>query len=86
MDMEDEEIPEGDWFCSDNCKKQKRLKKEASCRIYIYRSHLRVIWRGLNQRVRKDAIRENDGNRIIMHWKFDMLHFYDKHHPKYFLI
>jgi predicted nucleic acid-binding Zn ribbon protein len=44
MDMEDEEIPEGDWFCSDNCKKQKRLKKdnitkkEASCRIYIYRS------------------------------------------------
>jgi hypothetical protein len=21
-----------------------------------------------------------------MHWKFDMLHFYDKHHPKYFLI
>jgi predicted nucleic acid-binding Zn ribbon protein len=44
MDMEDEEIPDGDWFCSDNCKKQKRLKKdnitkkEASCRIYIYRS------------------------------------------------
>jgi len=96
MDMEDEDIPEGDWFCSDNCKKQKRQKKTTSRKKKpvaesIFTDHkknytLRVIWRGLNQRIRKDAIRENDGNRIIMHWKFDMLHFYDKHHPKYFLI
>ena len=90
MNMENEDIPEGDWFCSDNCKKKQKWEKKTTSRKKkpvaecIFTDHkrnytLRVI-------VRKDAIRENDGNRIIMHWKFDMLHFYDKHHPKYFLI
>ncbi|KAK3109124.1 hypothetical protein FSP39_023510 [Pinctada imbricata] len=46
---------------------------------------LMVMWRGLNQRIRKDAIRENDGERMIRHWKFDMLQFFEKNHPKYFL-
>ncbi|KAK3106317.1 hypothetical protein FSP39_017544 [Pinctada imbricata] len=46
---------------------------------------LMIMWRGLNQRIRKDTIRENDGERMIRHWKFDMLQFFEKNHPKYFL-
>jgi hypothetical protein len=28
-----------------------------------------LIWRGLNEMIRHDAIKENDGPRMIRHWK-----------------
>lgn len=42
------------------------------------------MWHGLSQKVRRDALRENDGKRIIMHWRFDLLNFYEHNHPKNF--
>lgn len=42
----------------------------------------RLLWRGLNDLARADAVSENDGTRMIRHWKFDLMEFYEKHHPK----
>lgn len=44
-----------------------------------------LLWRGLNNMARHDAVKENDGPRMIIHWKFDMFEFYEKNHPKYFI-
>ena len=63
-----------------------KKKKYHVQQLTVYTISCLVIWRGLNQRYRHDAIRENDGNRMLMHWKFDMLHFVEMHHPKYFLV
>ena len=30
--------------------------------------------------VRNDAVRENDVVRIIRHWRYDLLKFYEPHH------
>ena len=37
--------------------------------------------RGLGERVRTDAVRENDGKRMLCHWRYDLLEFYEQHHP-----
>ena len=42
-----------------------------------------VLWNGLNNIARKDALRENDGERIICHWRFDHPRFQNNHHTKY---
>ncbi|XP_072182209.1 uncharacterized protein [Diadema setosum] len=42
-----------------------------------------VLFHGLGEMVRYDAIREGDGNRILAHWRFDMLRFYANQHLKY---
>ena len=38
----------------------------------------RLLWGGLNNMARHDAVKENDGARMIMHWKFDMFEFMKK--------
>ena len=88
VDMEEDDIPEGKWYCCDECrqekasKRNKRRKKVIDNFIDSKRNYtLRLLWRGMNQLVRRDAIRENDGERMLLHWKFDMLQFYEKH-PK----
>lgn len=95
MNMESDDVPDGKWYCSDDCKsssitkKRKQKKKMTVAESMIdskYNYTIRLIWRGLNQMVRRDAIRENDGKRMLLHWRFDMLQFYEKHHPKYLLI
>lgn len=46
--------------------KLKDLKKE-----YVER----LLWRGLNNMARHDAVKENDGTRMIIHWKFEYFMF-----------
>ncbi|XP_014678940.1 PREDICTED: uncharacterized protein LOC106818780 [Priapulus caudatus] len=85
--MKEDDVPDGKWYCCISC----HTSAESPTLDYqgpvdvkrLYTS--RLMWRGLNQKVRRDAIRENDGHRIILHWKFDMLEFFNNHHPKYFL-
>ena len=38
---------------------------------------------GINDRVRHRAVRRNDGDKMMMHWKFDLVHFINNGHPKY---
>ena len=67
VNMEEEDIPEGAWYCSGDCEQEKstrRIKKKTTANSltdfkmdYV----LLLIWRGLSQMSRKDAIRENNG-------------------------
>ena len=85
-------IPKGKWFCSDNCQQQalkpkrmtvaERLKGTDGSKEYVRL----LLWNGLNDMVRKDAVRENDGLRMIRMWKFDLLYFFRHNHPKYFIL
>ena len=43
------------------------------------------LWRGLNNMDRHDAVKEDDGAKMTMHWKFNMFEFYEKNHPKYLI-
>ncbi|CAC5398328.1 unnamed protein product [Mytilus coruscus] len=44
-----------------------------------------LLWRGLNEIIRHDAIKENDGIRMFRHWKADLPDFYENNHPKYLI-
>ena len=44
-----------------------------------------LMWHGLMALCRRDAIRENDRPRMILHWKCDLFWFFEKGHPKYFI-
>lgn len=92
LGITEDEVPENDWFCSDDCRnskseKGKKKKKKTVDKFhdgkYEYVCHL--IWRGMNDMARHDAVKENDGPRMIRHWKFDMFEFFQKNHPKYFI-
>jgi hypothetical protein len=51
-----------------------------------YEHTMALLWHGLNYKIRVDAIRENDGPRIITHWRFDLIDLFNKHHPKYVIM
>lgn len=87
--LTEEDVPEEDWWCSPECRNYKPGKGKKNTVADNLTDHkkmyaLKVMWYGMNQKVRRDALRENDGPRIIMHWKFDLLNFYEYNHPKYF--
>ena len=42
-----------------------------------------LTFEGLNHLVRKDAIREGDGQSVIEHWSLDLFQFANNNHPKY---
>ena len=62
----------------------KRAQDERSDGVREYARCL--VWRGVNDLVRRSAVRRNDGDAMVRHWKFDMLEFHSKRHPKYFLL
>ncbi len=45
-----------------------------------------VIWHSLNAIVRYNAVYENDGKWMEMHWDFDLIQFHHCRHPKYLSI
>ena len=45
----------------------------------------RLLWRDLNSMARHDAVRENDGARLIMQWKFYMFNFFEKNYQIYLI-
>lgn len=90
--MLEEDVPEGSWYCCEVCKVMattKRVGKKSNVadRFRDMKKEYaeRLLWRGLNDLARKDAVKENDGMRMIRHWKFDSLDFYEKNHPKYLI-
>ena len=92
LGMDEDDVPEGDWYCSEDCKlsatsargkKKKSTVDRFSDGKKDYANHL--IWRGLNNIARHDAVTENDGMRMIRHWRFDMFDFFEKNHPKYLI-
>lgn len=73
LDIDEFDADEGNWFCSDECKEEYSRKSKSKfktsdrfCNIRNdYSKHL--IWRGLNDLDRHDAVKENDGPRMIRH-------------------
>ncbi len=49
---------------------------------YIYT----VLCEGLLDTARLDAVREGDGEWIIHHWRYDLVHFNVYNHPNYWLV
>ena len=45
-----------------------------------------VVWRGLNDYVRRRALKRNDGPAMMRHWRLDMIEFHSRKHPKYLLL
>jgi hypothetical protein len=88
IDLAKEDIPDGDWWCSEKCKAARKQKgtKPSDCSIDHKLEYSKaILWLGLADAVRTDAVRKGDGERMMMHWRYDMMNFYEKHHPKYFI-
>ncbi|KAK3611122.1 hypothetical protein CHS0354_007381 [Potamilus streckersoni] len=92
LGMEKDDVQEGEWFCSEECRRElelslSRRKKMTADRFKDSKHEYvkRLIWRGLNDIARHDAVKENDGPRMIRYWKFDLFEFYEKNHPKYLI-
>ena len=91
--MNGDDVPGDKWYCIDKCKNESGKRKNQTGKSKTVNRLLgnkqnyavRLIWRVFNQKMRRDYICENDGYIIIMHLKFDMLEFLEKHHPTYFL-
>ena len=77
------------WYCCKKCEKQSCPKKTSKLAIDFVDHKIEyakcLLWHGLNEMCRYDALKENDGQRIICHWKFDLLSFFEENHNKYFI-
>lgn len=71
------------WYCSEVCRHESTRSVGIDHKYEYIKS---VIWDGLNQMVRHDAIRQNDGPAMISFWRHDMLQFHQHHHPKYLIL
>ena len=76
----------GKWFCSKTCmlkgKEKDPPQKDDSKSKYIRA----LLYCGLMDLVRHDAVRENDGEAMMSHWRHDIVQFHNRHHPKYVLL
>lgn len=92
INMSEEDIPKAKkkWYCSKKCHPSKKRARECSTtdqdttRDSIYEYTRALLWHGITTLSRRDAIQENDGPRIIRHWKYDIIQFARLHHHKYF--
>ena len=61
----------GEW----KKKREKKRNREKSSKDWSFGYTKALLWRGLGEMARYDALRENYGPRIIMHWRFDIIEF-----------
>ena len=88
--VEEDIDPDSKWFCCKQCEKVAQKKVGKGKRAADFNDHKLeylkcLLWSGLGEMARYDAIKENDGQRMIMHWKYDMINFYEHNHPKYII-
>ena len=70
--------PRGKWYCKDCQHKLPSIDHKLEYTKFL-------MWKLLNIRVRHTAIRYNDGDAMIAHWKFNLVEFYLRNHHKYFI-
>ena len=89
-------VSDDDWFCQDLCRqtvkgnrkkgpKTVKASQVDSC-DYVYNYSRSLVWCGLNILCRRDAVREEDGEAMISHWKLDLIRFFRRGHPKYVIL
>ena len=91
LNLEMDDLPDGEWFCCGECnevwkkKREKKQNREKLSKDWVFEYTKALLWRGLGEMARHDTLRENDGPRIIMHWRFDIIEFLTHNHTKYFV-
>lgn len=72
----------GKWYCN-QCKsgteQPEAIDKPDLKNLYVKA----LTYNGLMDLVRHDAVRENDGDAMMGHWRHDVVQFHNRHHPKY---
>ncbi|WAR07742.1 YNG1-like protein [Mya arenaria] len=61
------------WYCSTECKKldkNRGMKSTSEDMKYMYTK--KIVWAGLSDMVRRDAVRYNDGPMMLLYWKSDL--------------
>ncbi|XP_062602465.1 uncharacterized protein LOC134264190 [Saccostrea cucullata] len=77
--------PSGEWYCSrckDIAKTDEVVDKPDLHNMYVKA----LTYMGLMDLVRHDAVRENDGEAMMGHWRMDLVQFHNRHHPKYVVL
>ncbi|KAK3108451.1 hypothetical protein FSP39_008205, partial [Pinctada imbricata] len=89
LGLSPDQLPDKKWFCSKNCADEFKglggKETEGACKDHVFAYSKALMWRGIGEMARSDAIKENDGTRMIIHWKCDMPEFYEMNHTKYFI-
>ena len=69
-------------------KKPKKRPKHAPANIIDSVTEYRcsLIWRGLGDMVRREAVKTNDGEAMIRHWRYDLPEFFKLGHTKYTIL
>lgn len=70
LGMEEDDVTDDDWFCFEECRQKRgRGKKTTADKLKDLKKEYveRLLWRGLNNMARHDAVKENDGPRMIIH-------------------
>ncbi|XP_014678664.1 PREDICTED: uncharacterized protein LOC106818475 [Priapulus caudatus] len=88
MGITESTIPDGEWFCSDECRAS---KSESPCLNEGELDHVleyskSVLWRGLLDRAQRDVVREGDGAAQISMWRISMPEFWLRRHHKYLIL
>lgn len=100
VDLSADTVPKGEWFCQDGCKTARKKRKgrgkgkSSSAQVdsdselsdHKYNYTRAITWIGLNLLCRRDAVREADGEAMMTHWRFDLIHFFRSKHPKYLIL
>jgi hypothetical protein len=45
-----------------------------------------LIWGGFNDMAQREAVRYNDGEKMTLYWKLDMINCFHRNYPKYFIL
>lgn len=70
LGMEEDDVTDDDWFCFEECRQKRgRGKKTTADKLKdLKKEYVEILlWRGLNNMARHDAVKENDGPRMIIH-------------------
>eukprot|EP00105_Crassostrea_gigas_P043801 XP_019927949.1 PREDICTED: uncharacterized protein LOC105340967 [Crassostrea gigas] len=77
--------PRGKWYCN-QCKSGTD-QPESVVKPDLKNLYVRALtYHGLMDLVRHDAVRENDGDAMMGHWRYDVVQFHNRHHPKYVVL
>ncbi|XP_070564658.1 uncharacterized protein [Ptychodera flava] len=72
--------------CRDSIAIDNHNAREARREDHVYNYSCALLWKCLNDRVRKDAVRHNDGPMMVADWRHDTVDFWNKGHPKYLIL
>ena len=84
------DVPEGDWWCSKECKLESAKKKrQPSIPVmddHVFNYTTALTFRGLQDMALRAAVRANDGDDMMALSRMSMPEFYTERHNKYLIL